>query len=158
MRLLTCLLACLLAFPVVADPDKVEHFQGYMISLELGGKATSKLPRENNKEQLWTIKDKLGGKLTVKLTKMAETLGDFKGIQIVINPIKDGKPDMTDMWRPADMSKFKPGEAFAITKWMHIGGGKFTQPETIAPGSYQANITINGAKNWDRQSIRIVVE
>jgi hypothetical protein len=108
-------------------------------------------------EPVWVV-DACSPNPEIKFEMDKGHLGDLKATDVVINPVKDGKTDPTDLWQCAKARAMKPGVATKLDSFNHIAGGKLVAAAKLPPGPYSIKVGINGQKTWDRQTIHVTVK
>jgi hypothetical protein len=134
-----------------------EEFEGYYIEVWVDGQKTKNSGRKEEGELVWTV-DACSSTPTVRFTLDKGHLGDLKATDVVINPVKDGKADPTDLWHPEKARSMKAGTDTKLDAFDHIAGGKLVKATRLPAGEYRLKMQVNGTKTWDRQSIRVTIK
>jgi hypothetical protein len=135
-----------------------EEFQGHYLSVWLDGQRTSETDKTAGSERIWSVSS-CSATPTVRFQYDTRHLGDFREAAVVINPIKAGKADPTDLWQdPQAGAELKPDQRFQLGPFQHIAGGKLTQHPALPPGRYSIKVQVNGTHTWDRQTIHVTAK
>lgn len=138
-----------------------EDFQGHYIQVWVDGTETKNSGKQIMGDLVWDGPADSSGNPEIKFTLDAAKLGDFKGVEIVINPMNGETVDFASIIKPKDTAEMKPDTPFAIGSsagFDQIANGAVETPAAIPAGNYRLSFTVHGTTSWDRQSIPLVVK
>ena len=147
----------LLLFVFLQNADAA--FDGKSLKISLNGKPTTAKGEDLGNCPVW-VADPAGfakttgnPSLLVEFTK--EALGDFKETDIQVNPAREKGMDEMISYMPVapDRHAFPIGKETKIEKWDKI----MEQLPSLPAGKYYMQVTVMGAKTWDRQCLPIEV-
>lgn len=132
-------------------------FDGLYLEVWVDGKKTKNTGKKDLGELTWTV-DACSTTPSIQFKFDEAHMGPLKATDVVINPIKDGKPDPTDMWQCNKARAMKAGVTTKLDAFNHIAGGKLVTATALPPGDYSFKVQVNGTKTWDRQAVRVTVK
>ena len=133
------------------------EFEGHYLKVWVDGKQTQPAGSKSMGENVWTV-DACSANPEIKFEMDTAHLGELKATDIVINPIKDGKPVHTDIWHADGARAMKAGQALKLAGFNHFVGGGLVRAAKLPPGRYSIKVSANGQKTWDRQTIEATVK
>ena len=140
------------AAPPLTDTSVMEDYQGFYMTVEIGGEQTVMSQKEGG-VQIWTV-SACAATPTIVFTMDENKLGTLKKASIAFNPLKAGKVDLSNFYLYAGGTKFLPGSELELDVFNHFHDGRMDQNvKKLPPGEYRISIQVNGGKSWDRQYV-----
>jgi len=134
-----------------------EDFEGHYLQVWVDGKKTTNSNKRIMGDLIWDV-PACSTTPTIQFSFDEKHLGALKATDVVINPVKDGKPDFADMWQCDAARAMKAGVPAKLDAFNHIAGGKLVKATALPPGEYSFKVQVNGMTTWDRQAIRVTVK